>query len=200
MAQESKGLKYLNVLNTSIQSKTYTFAAFTIIVVIVLIMGAIRPTVLKITQINKEIKSKRIVNQQLDSKLNALTSLTNQYGTSIESFRTLPLLFPAQGNYSYIMSNIEEIAKRNGFALSSISFAALERTTVGTKALKPWGVRISVKGSRANFIKFLSDLEKMPIYPRLNRVSFSNNTDDNGQTSYSIELMIFRIEEPNFYK
>jgi hypothetical protein len=37
------------------------------------------------------------------------------------------------------------------------------------------------------------------MYPIVNKVSFSDNDKNNGQTVYSIELIIFRVDDPNFY-
>lgn len=199
MEQESKGLKYLNIVNGSIQNKTYSFAIFTIIVVAILVAGAIRPTVQKILQINKEIAQKRIVNEQLANKTNALATLTNQYQSRVADFNTLAMLYPSQGNYSLLMSNIEEISQSNGYTLTGINFGSTEKINLGTNVLKPWSIRLSIKGSKANFVKYLQQLEEMPNFPRIMRVSFSNTTDKKGLTAYSVELLIYRIEQPNFY-
>lgn len=199
MDNSSKGLKYLKLVNGSVQSKTYTFAIFTILVVIVLIAGAIRPTIVKISQINNDIKVKRDIDKQLGSKLDALASLTNDYATKKDELDALPLLFPSQGNFSLVMSNIEEISKKNGFNVLNINFGSTEKINLGTKVLKPWAVKVTVTGSKANFVKYLAELEAMPMYPRINKVSFTQSADNNGAIQYSVELLLYRLEDPKFY-
>lgn len=200
MDNSSKGLKYLNIVGTTVQSKTYSFAIFTMIVVIVLIGGAIRPTIIKISQINNDIKVKKETNQQLENKIDALASLTNQYATKKLEIDTLPMVFPSQGNYSLIMSNIEQISKSNGFTVASINFGNTDKVNLGTKVLKPWSVKINVSGDKANFIKYLQELEAMPMYPRINKLSFTQSYENGGRTQYSIELLLTRIEDSNFYQ
>lgn len=200
MDNSSKGLKYLKLVNSSVQSKTYTFAVFTIIVVIVLIAGAIRPTIIKISQINNDIKVKRDIDKQLGSKLDSLASLTNDYAVKKTELDTLPLLFPSQGNFSLVMSNIEEISKENGFNVLNINFASTDKINLGTKVLKPWSVKVTVTGSKANFVKYLSELESMPMFPRINKVSFTQSSDNNGALQYSIELLLYKLEDPKFYQ
>ncbi|MCC7289741.1 hypothetical protein IT417_00590 [bacterium] len=200
MEQSTKGLNYLNVINGSIQTKTYSFAVFTIIVVIVLVAGAIRPTVTKIGQINKEIKVKRQINEQLETKTNAIASLTNQYADNKANIDTLPLVFPSQGNFSLLMSNLEVMAKNNGFNLVGINFGAGDKVNLGITTLKPWSVRMTVKGNRANFIKFLEQLEAMPMFPTIIRVTYSNTVDDDGLTPYTIEMRIYKLNESTFYE
>lgn len=195
-----KGLKFLDVIGGSIQTKTYSFALFTLVVVVVLVTGAIRPTVIKIGQINNEIKEKKIVEEQLDSKLNALATLSTEYATKQDDISKLPMIFPSQGNLSLLMSNVEEIAQSYGYELSGINFGSAEKTDLTFNILKPWSARMTVSGSKANFIKFLQSLETMPMMPIVSKVSYTDASSSRGSTAYSIELMIFKIDDNNFYK
>lgn len=200
MDNNSKGQQYLKAINGSVQSRTYTFVVFTIIVVSILIGGAIRPTVSKITQINEEIKIKKVMNTQLAAKLDAIAALTNQSVNENIKLDNLPLIYPSTGNFSLLMSNIDEISKANGYSLQSITFGSSEKIDLSTAVLKPWTARIGVSGTRANFVKYLSQLEQMPMYPRITKVSYSNSANQQGQTSFSIELLIFKIDNSTFYK
>ncbi|KKR05523.1 MAG: hypothetical protein UT34_C0002G0030 [candidate division WS6 bacterium GW2011_GWF2_39_15] len=195
----SKGIDYLKIINGSVQSKTYSFVIFTVIVVIVLLIGAVRPTLLTITKINKDIKEKKLINTQLDTKLQNLSTLSNQYGSIKSDADTLPLMFPTQGNFSLFMSNIEEISKANGFTLNGINFNKNDDFIMKLKVLKPWSARITVSGKKANIIKLLKAYESMPMYPVVNQLSYSNKQDESNQTTFSINLIVFRIDDPNFY-
>lgn len=199
MDKGAKGLKYLNVISGSIQTKTYSFGAFTLVVIIILIAFAIRPTIVKISEINSEIKEKKIVNQKLDDKLKSIASLSAMYAERQEDIKTLPLIFPSQGNFSLLLSNMDEVVKRNGFVLSNISFGLGDETLINFGALKTWSVRITVAGSRANLNKLLADIESMPMYPIIKRLSFSEDSKNKGTMVYTIELMVFKITDTKFY-
>ncbi|HRI05607.1 MAG TPA: hypothetical protein PLV59_01545 [Candidatus Dojkabacteria bacterium] len=196
---ESKGVGYLKIINGSVQNKTYSFAVFTVIVVIVLLVGAIRPTLLTITKINKDIEEKTLINEQLDSKLDNLARLNSQYSERNEDIEVLPLMFPTQGNFSLFMSNIETIAKSNGYTLNSITFGSPNDLDYKYTVLKPWIARITVTGNRSNIVKLLSAYESMPMYPIVNKLSFARNASAGGLAQFSVDLVIFRIDDPNFY-
>lgn len=196
---ESKGVGYLKIINGSVQNKTYSFGAFTIIVVIILLVGAIRPTLLTITKINKDIEEKTLINERLDSKLDNLARLNSQYSERRADIDVLPLMFPTQGNFSLFMSNVEDIAKSNGYALNSITFGSPNDIDYKYTVLKPWIARISVTGNRSNIVKLLDAYESMPMFPIVNKLSFSRNSSSSGLTQFSIDLVIFRIDDPNFY-
>ena len=97
------------------------------------------------------------------------------------------------------MSNIEEISKANGFTLNGINFNKNDDFIMKLKVLKPWSARITVSGKKANIIKLLKAYESMPMYPVVNQLSYSNKQDESNQTTFSINLIVFRIDDPNFY-
>lgn len=196
---KAKGTDFLKVISGTIQSKTYSFAIFTIAVVIILLVGAIRPTVLTITKISSDIKEKELINERLNTKINNLSVLSNEYDRLREDFETLPLIFPTQGNFSLFMSNVEQISKDNGYTLNNVSFNTPQEMDLRLTVLKPWAARITVAGSKANLVRLLEAFESMPMYPIVNKVSFANTPDENNQTVISIEMIIFRIDDPNFY-
>ncbi|MBI2357275.1 hypothetical protein HYV12_04460 [Candidatus Dojkabacteria bacterium] len=196
---ETKRLDYLKIINSSIQNKTYSFAIFTIIVVIILLIGAIRPTLLTITKINKDIKDKKYINEQLDLKLDNLGTLSNLYSNISFDAKALPLLFPTHGNFSLFMSNVEDISKANGYTLSHITFGGDSEFDMNLTTLKPWSVRLTVVGNRSNIVKLLKAYESMPMYPVVNKLNFGEADRETRLTQYSVELLIFRIDDPKFY-
>lgn len=182
--------------------RSYSFFAFTIVATILLIVFAIKPTITTILRINREIKQKEYINQQLTSKRSTLSSLQSKYLERKQDFRTLSLVFPADGNFSLLLSNIDSIVSRNGFVLSSVTFDEYEgNKTASNRVLSPQSMRINVKGKRANIINLLKEFEALPMYPIIDFVSFSSNEDEQGLVSFSIGLRIYDIEKNNkFYE
>lgn len=199
MEEKTKSLDLIKIVSGTIQAKTYSFAAFTIVVVIILLAGAIRPTLVKISEIQKEVNTKTITNKQLDNKIEALSKLSNEYAENRDSFATLPLVFPAQGNFSLLLSNIEEVAKENGFVLTSINFGKTDNVKLDYQSLRPWIMKFSVSGSRANLIPFLARLEELPMYPTITKVNYSIDKESNQANSFSIEMTIYKLDDERFY-
>ena len=195
--------EYIKIIKESPEKKkSYLFFGFSIFAMIILIIFAIRPTILTITRINKEIKEKTTVNSLLDKKISTLSELDKQYAESRKDLNNLELIFPADGNFSLFMSNIDAIVARNGFALMSINFDDYkgESFSLGTKILVPTSVRLSIRGKDNNVVNLLKDLEDLPMYPVVEGVSYSTQKDKDGLSSFSINLRIYNIENDNFYK
>ncbi len=195
--------EYIKIIKESPEKKrSYMFFAFSLFVMIVLIIFAIRPTILTITRINKEIKEKTAVNRLLDSKITTLSELDKQYAESKKQLSNLELIFPADGNFSLFMSNIDAIVARNGFALMSINFDRYKGDSfgLGTKIFVPTSVRLSIRGGDSNLVNLLKDLEDLPMYPVVEGISYSTQKDKDGLSSFSINLRIYNIENDKFYK
>lgn len=195
--------EYIKIIKESPEKKkSYIFFGFSIFVMIILTVFAIRPTILTITRINKEIKEKSTVNSLLDTKINTLTLLDREYATSRKDLNNLELIFPADGNFSLFMSNIDAIVARNGFSLISINFDKYkgESFNVGTKVLVPKAARLSIRGKSTNLVNLLKDLEALPMYPVVESVSYSTQEDRDGLNSFSISLRIYDIENDKFFE
>lgn len=181
--------------------KSYIFFGFSVFAVIILAVFAIRPTILTITRINKEIKEKTVINNLLGSKIDTLSTLDQQYQEYSEDLDNLELIYPEEGNFSLFMANIDSIISRNGFSLVSISFDKYKGDSynVSTKVLVPQLVRISIKGKESNLVKLLKDLEGLPMYPVIETVSYSTQRDNDGLSSFSLSIRIYNIENNNFF-
>jgi len=196
-------VEYIKMVKESPErKKSYIFLGVTILVSILLIVFAIRPTISVITKINKEIKEKEALTKMLDAKINTLTVLENQYAEKKKDLDNLELIFPADGNFSLLMSNIDSVVARNGFSLLSINFddykGDLYKTS--TAVLQPKILRMSVKGREVNLINLLRDFEALPMYPVVEAVSYATQRDDEGLTSFSIVLRVYDIDNDKFYK
>lgn len=195
--------EYIKLIKESPEKKKgYIFAAITALVAILLIVFAIRPTVLTIIQINTAIKEKNRLNTSLDTKISTLSVLDKQYEELGGDLNDLRLIYPADGNFSLFLANINPVLSRNGFYLNGISFDKYTDKNISftTKVLAPWSTRISAKGKTSNIINLLKDLEALPMYPVIESFSYSDQKDDAGLTGFSINLRIYKIDNANFYE
>jgi len=196
--------EYIKIIKESPEKKkSYIFVAVTVAVSIVLVIFAIRPTILTITRINKEITEKQRIDEALTKKIETLTELDKQYTQVKGSFSDLALIYPVNANFSLLLANIESVVSRNGYALGSVGFDKYDKNDnykINTKYLAPWSLRVTVKGRVNNIINLLKDFESMPMYPVVESLSYSSQVDKNGLTSFGITMRIYHIENSNFYK
>ncbi|HKM20017.1 MAG TPA: type 4a pilus biogenesis protein PilO [Candidatus Dojkabacteria bacterium] len=201
--QKANTIDHINAIRES-KTKTASLITFgvSLLIAILLVVLALRPTILTITKINKEIKQKETVSNQLKNKIEALSNLDKEYKDSKEKFDSLQFVFPENKGFALLLSNIEPIVSRNGFELTSISFNSYDGETykLAPKVLAPSAMRVTVRGDNSNLLSLLKDLEGMPNYPVLEVVSFTDRKDDQGLGVFTIVLRIYDVNRGNFYE
>lgn len=181
---------------------SYITVLFTLLVIVLLIVFAIRPTLTTIVKIKNDIKVKESITEKLEQRIKTITALDKEYTASKEKFDLLSFVYPVSSKQVLFISNIESVLARNGFKLNSINFDSYEMDSynINPAVLKPELVFLSVTGEYNNFINLLKDLESLPMYAVIEGVSFgSKSSSGTSETSYSIILRIYNIEETNFY-
>lgn len=196
----TKRLEQLVLIRTS-RGKTIGFTIFSIIVLLVLIGGAVVPSVSTIINVQSEIREKKAVLGALEDKASALSKLSQQYDSLGYVVPDLPLLYPNTGDYSMVTANLDEILKEFDFNMQAIGFLddREEDSDALFIVLKPQVVSISTKGPVVNFVPMIKAIEEMPMRPEVRRVSFSYTPDENGLNEYSLQIFMHRIEDELFY-
>jgi Tfp pilus assembly protein PilO len=203
---ENEGLnttEYIKLIKESPEKKKgYIFAGVTVFVSILLIVFAIRPTIITITQINSSIKEKNRLNTALEAKINTLSALDKQYDEIGSQLDDLALIYPSNENFSLLLANIESVLSKNSFSLVGVDFNKYsnKNVTFTPKVLVPWTMQIVAKGNTSNVVNLLKSLEALPMYPVIETFSYSDQKDEKGLTSFSISLRIYKIDNANFYR
>ncbi|WKZ31515.1 MAG: hypothetical protein QY318_02005 [Candidatus Dojkabacteria bacterium] len=183
------------------KKKVYGFTVFTFIVVIICVVFAIRPSVATIIRVQSEIKTKRQYKEQLEAKINAIGSLYAQFTQFEDTAKEVTLIFPHTGDFSLFMSNIEGLAEKNNFVLNNISFDEPDREPpIQTVVLENWRANITVIGKEEDIIPFMKDIEAMPMYPIIDKITYSTEEDSDGNIRASISILIYKIDDPLFYE
>lgn len=200
-AKQSIGL-LVTIKEADEKRNSYITIIFTLLIIVLLIVFAIRPTITTIVKIKNDIKEKENITKKLDQRIKTITALDKEYELAKDKFDSLKFVCPASGKHVLFISNIDSIVARNGFSLRSINFDSydMDSYNISPTVLKPGLVSLSVSGDSYNFINLLKDLESLPMYAVIERVSFGRSKgSDNTINSYSITLRIYHVEETNFY-
>jgi len=200
-SKKSSKVDLLKIIKEASDKKvSYVFAGVTVAVSIVLIITAIRPTIITITRIRSEIEEKERTDDALEAKINALTELDNEYVDLQDSFDGISLVFPTEGDFSLFMANIDAVSSRNGFILTGLSFSDYkDDNPINTSVLDPWSVRLGIEGKKGNIVDFLKDLESLPMYPVIESISFTDDAENDEAISFSISMRISHVPINNFY-
>ena len=87
-------LKYMSFLKEPpTKTAMYYMSGFTVLVAILLVAFAIRPTLLTIDRINSEVKEKQRIYDALDSKISAMVQLDTQYTEFSDNLDSLQLIY-----------------------------------------------------------------------------------------------------------
>ena len=201
MANENRKIDLLKIIRETSEKKiSYIFAGVTIFVSILLIIGAIKPTITTMTRIRAEISKKEDTEAALAEKISALSELDSQYIGLKNDFNNISLVFPTDGDFSLFMANIDAVSSRNSYILESLSFSEYkEENPLNTIVIEPWSVKLTVAGNRANLINFLKDLESLPMYPVIESITFTEDSDTEEASRFTVNLRIYQIPVNNFY-
>ncbi|MBP8979488.1 type 4a pilus biogenesis protein PilO [Candidatus Dojkabacteria bacterium] len=203
MAEQRKSVGLLTTIRESAEKRnSYASFAVSLLVSIVLIVFAVRPTVSTIIQIRQAVKEKTRVNKQIQARMDAISKLDAQIQEESEKFDALKMVFPAEREYVLLLANIDSVISRNGFTLTSIGFDSYDKEgyKLKTSTLSPSSLKLNVSGRHSGFINLLKDLESLPMFPVVENISFSSQKDDSSNSAFSLSLRVYSIEQANFYK
>lgn len=164
--------------------KMFTELLLTLSVTVLFALFAIRPTIITIVELNKDIESKDVINQKLDSKIQALNQADVLYGNNITTIEIIDQAIPEDPYPAVYSRQIEGIAKKHnvkimGMGTEDVPLVAtpetpdevpLELVPVVTDSFPPeaksFDFRINLSGDYQNVVSFLSDLENLryPIF------------------------------------
>lgn len=203
VTEKANTVDHINAIRES-KTKMSSYITFgvSLLISILLIIFALKPTISTIIKINKEIKQKQTISTQLKNKIDALANLDKEYKDSKEKFDTLEFVFPEEQAFTLFLSNMEPILSRNGFELSSINFDNYDGETysLAPKVLAPSFMSISARGDYSNLLNLLKDLEQMPNYPVIEGISFADQKDEEGARSFLIVMRVYDVNRGNFYE
>jgi Tfp pilus assembly protein PilO len=203
VAQQPKSAGLLATIRESATKRnSYVSFAVSLLVSIVLIVFAVRPTISTIIQIRQAVQEKTRVNQQIQDRMDAISKLDAQIQEESEKFKTLKMIFPSEREYVLLLANIDSVISRNGFTLVSIGFDSYdgEGYKLKTSTLTPSSLRLNVSGRHSSFVNLLKDLESLPMFPVIESISFSSQKDETSNSNFSLNLRIYSVEQANFYR
>lgn len=173
------------------QRKTYTLGGVTIIVVALFILFTIRPTFVKIGELNKEIAENREFLEDLEIKYDTLTTLIQKKQEASGDIAYFETAFPEAKRSGFMVANLAAIAEQNGLVLSYVEFKDVDQEEETFFEIENIDrvivskVNLSLKGDLNDIENFVRHMEKFPrIY---DIISVSYEKEDISESRYSTE-------------
>lgn len=168
----------LQALFKDAQSKTYTLLGVSILLVVLLFLAAVRPTLLKIGEIQNQIKDVRNTKNELESKLKILTKLDQQYRDYESIIPVFQDSIPNKVDTAALTANLSEIARVNNIVLQSIQYSTNAVSSGSSISIPPdfdttkIGLSIKVDGY-TGLASFIKQLESYPRPMHIDKISIT---------------------------
>jgi len=146
--------------------------------VVLLFLAAIRPTVLKIGEIQNQIKDVRNTKNDLDSKLKVLTKLDQQYRDYELIIPVFQDSIPSKVDTAALTANVSEMARINNLTLLSIQYSNNTLSSGSSITTPPdfesTKIGLSLKvNNYTDLASFIKQVEKYPRPMHIDKISIT---------------------------
>lgn len=166
----------LDDIMATTQGKTYTVFTVTLLVVVLLIVFAISPAYLSITNQISRNNAKMAYLADLDKKEETLRSLTNQEADLADEIDILNTDFKDKRNDEFMLSNMSKMASTYNCDLTSMTFGENKVPTIPDLTLYPEftavPTTITVSCDLAGLESFLAHVESFPSTMSIKTISY----------------------------
>ncbi|MBN1263577.1 MAG: type 4a pilus biogenesis protein PilO [Candidatus Pacebacteria bacterium] len=159
---------YLSKISKAYQTgeiKNYTTLTLSLLVVAFFAFFAIRPTLITIASLNREIKDQKIVAEKLEDKIQDLAEAQKEYLILKPKLYLIDEALPQSSQVSLFLGQIEVLALEKNLELVSVQVGQVTVKGKEVSLSKKEGissgfpVKLSLSGSYENLKEFLKELE-----------------------------------------
>jgi hypothetical protein len=182
-----------------------------ILVVVVFALFALRPTLITMSDLLKEIEEKKKLDKDLQQKIAALATAQNEwsvYRQQVENFKTAFFDSPSMEE---VLLYLEYLARQDGIVMTSVTSpevpVILEKTvstpsagisSSSVKQLTPVDANLQFIGSYANILNFLVKLEqRQPLFSVENLSFNSSQVEENADPmiNANVKIRLYILKE-----
>lgn len=186
--------------------KTYTLITITTILIGLSVFFVIRPTFVKISDLNKEIADKREFLTKVEAKLETVNNLIKQKDTIPEELADFERSFVSKEKSGFMIANLAAIANDNDIILKSVEFEDVEVDFEEFDVPEQVGITnisIQLEGNYETLENYLKHLESFPRILDVRQITYTGIEIDDFEddiASYNpvecfISMYLFTWEE-----
>lgn len=187
MATISKYQKQLNTtLNNFYQkpvAKTSIELFLTVALVLFLAIFAIKPTLITMSDLVKEIDDKKAYLEKLNTKIASLATAQTEYANFEDKLQLLEQAIPSSPELVHGLKIVEKLASENNVVISGMTVSELpteegENARVSARVLNTLPININVVGDYISIRNFTEAIKRNRRTYIIESVSFNLNKDD----------------------
>ncbi|MGB9911669.1 MAG: type 4a pilus biogenesis protein PilO [Microgenomates group bacterium] len=174
--------------------RVYTEVVFTLFTITFFLFFAIRPTLITISSLIKEIKEKREVVQALENKINALTVASSNYQKIEGDLYLVDQALPQGATFGDLVTQIEVLAFKKGVVIEN--FQASHLTIKEKNILDPEKeieFNLTVVGEYQNLKEFLNSFSNLRRLIILENISFKEQKKETSNLILTLRCKAFSL-------
>ncbi len=185
---------------------------FSLVLLIVLVIWALRPTLVTISGLMGKIESQRNISKQLEDKIATVQQAFAEMDSVATSMPLLEAAVPAEAQWNQLAGDLEKIATDSSLALIGITIAeiandvselkidpamsAASRAQMLPAGIIPVSFIFSASGNYADVKNAVRQIESLARKPLLRSVSITPNKEGNLDLTIIGEAIFIKPNEP----
>lgn len=195
------------------KARVYTGIILSILTVTFFLFFAIKPTLVIITSLIKEIDDKKMVSEKLEDKVNALTLAQNQYTLVQPNLYLVEEALPTEPEVSLLIKQLEVLGRQAGVTIESIQSSQIalkgeagqtKQTTTGEEAVRKTSsdsinftfVASGNYQNLKNFLQTLSSLRRVVLVDSFAFKTKEAKETETGILTLSLNAQAHFLEKP----
>ena len=175
------------IMQTS-QARSLAWLSLSIFTVCFFAILAIRPTLITIAKLNKEIKDQKEASAMLQNKINAIVAAQQELAVNADNLPLLEEALPARNEFPKLAYFLEQAVIPGGLNIRSLNFekvGEIKKTISGDKTTKilttsnQLSFSLGITGDYFQLRDFLTSLESSRRIIQLETASFNQARKDN---------------------
>jgi len=171
---------YFNNFQTIVKRKdlrSFGELSLTLLVISFFLFFAIKPTLVIIAGLNKEINDKQVTSENLQKKITSLVAAQTEYTQNQDRFYLIDQALPETPDFPLLIFSLEKEATTSGVSLQSISITKIElknanKTNPNPAAVPSFEFNSVLTGPYENLKLFLGQLENLRRIITLDTINF----------------------------
>lgn len=196
--QKFKYFNFLSRIGKNRYVKTYLSTTIVILITLLFIFLAIKPTIETILILQKKVNDSKEVVQKIEQKINDLNLAIENYGNLSEGIKNrINLALPSTVALKTITQSLEETAKVNGASISALQLQSfkVEPTHNGlTQNISEIEFTFNAEGSYSSIISILQSLKRSQRLITINALSLRNLDTQSSNLVMSITGKVYFIK------
>lgn len=165
------------------QARTYTGIVLSIFTIAFFGLFAIRPTLVTISGLLKEIEDEKKVSEQMDKKIADLSKAQINYSQIKNDLYLVDQSLPLDSDLASLIKQLESLARINSVTLESVQYSKVNLSGETEKGEEQKvAFTLSLYGDYPNLKQFLHSLDNLRRVILIDGFSFSSKTKDETRT------------------